>query len=133
MVKSFAAFLKESPHETNGPVSVAVYFPKSPDVSLQPLIPDIVTAVKSGVIKVRKQRITLKTLIPTQHTVSRPKILAKMEQAKSTLPLVLLDKGGKSRLLDGHHRACADIEKGLEQGDVDTLTAAQLANWQQEN
>lgn len=129
-MKRFQQFVAESPHETEAPVSVGQFFPLAPSLSIQPLIPDIKSAVVNGTLKTRVMTLSLKTLIPTQRTVSLPKVKTSADRwVNSTLPLVLLDRG-KNMLLDGHHRACAAVFLGKTQDTFATITSSQLADWQ---
>jgi hypothetical protein len=129
-MKRFQQFVAESPNETEGLISVGKFFPLAPSLSIQPLIPDIKNAVASGALKTRVMSLSLKTLIPTQRSVSMPKVKTSADRwVNSTLPLVLLDRG-KNILLDGHHRACAAVFLDKTQDTFATITASQLADWQ---
>lgn len=131
-MKRFQQFIKESPNETDDPVSVGQFFSLPPSLTIQPLIPDIKNAVVNGTLKTRVMSLSLKTLIPTQRTVSLPKVKTSAERwVNSSLPIVLLDRG-KNILLDGHHRVCAHLFLGKKQETFNTITAAQVADWQAE-
>jgi len=127
---SLSAYLAESPHETDSVVNIAVYFPQhKPEVQWQPRIPDIVNAVKSGKLKPRRMRIALKSLVPTQNTVSQTKVLTQADlPAWGSRPLVCVERG-KNILLDGHHRACAEVVAGEASADCDVLTSQQIDAW----
>jgi len=132
-MKSFGAYLMmESPHETETPVPVSKYLPNTPNVSLQPLIPDVLTAIKTGMLRPSLNTVSLPLLIPTQRTVSLPKVERYLHiNLAGEKPAIALNDKGKYFLLDGHHRVCGEILKGLTTSKLLVVTKQQLDAWHQ--
>lgn len=125
-MKTFAQFIRESPHETVQPISVNSYLRNTPDVSWQPRIQSIIALVRAGgIVPTYSQEVPIGTLIPTQETVSQPKVQSMISKTDLPLGLVLV-KDGQNYLLDGHHRACADAIQGLLTTSANVITADQL-------
>ncbi|MCE5296759.1 MAG: CBS domain-containing protein [Euryarchaeota archaeon] len=73
---------------------------------------------KHGItINVRRKVIPVEALRPTQHEVFADELLGRKEEIKRGLvePLIVIEKGDYYVLVDGHHRALASKQMGVQQ------------------
>src|SRR6476619_4513461 len=129
-MKRFTQFMKESPFETDHPVSVSNYFKHAADTKWQSLWPKIADAVKTGKLLAPKQDTPIASLTPTQKTVSLTKVQKYVDTGTRNLaPGVALHTETKLFLLDGHHRVSADALSGLIQTPIRVLSIQQINDW----
>jgi hypothetical protein len=129
-MKRFTQFIRESPHETDNPVSVSTYFALAPDTTWQAIAPKIIAAVKAGELIAQRQETPIASITPTQDTVSLTKV--QKYAASGTIELapgIALHTETALFLLDGHHRASADALNGLIQTPTRVLSIQQINDW----
>lgn len=105
-MKRFHEFCLESPNETDTPVSVNTFLPQTAQLNWQ--VESIRQSVRAGVIGTSLASVPIAKCVPTQKTVSMPKVIRYMHAnlADERPPLVMLHNG-LYVIIDGHHRVCA--------------------------
>jgi hypothetical protein len=126
-VLSFQQYIRETPYETDTPVSIHAFLAQTPHPELAARAVRIAAAVKAGDISVLPEReIRLNALIPTQATVSHTKVLRYVDSAlvDERSPLVVSIGHDNYLLLDGHHRVCSAALRGLHAVQCRPITPA---------
>jgi hypothetical protein len=126
-MKTFHLFL-EHPHETNEPVPVTRYLPQAPNTAYQTIIPRLLEAIKNGDVLLVPDVVQLTRLIPTQVNVSRPKVERYLHiNLSGEKPAVVLQYGPDYIIIDGHHRLCGEVLKGIVFSTVYVITQEDAA------
>ena len=112
-MKTFQLFL-EHPNETVDAVPVTRYLAQAPQIQYQRLIPQILEDIKQNRILLVPDVVQLTRLIPTQYNVSRPKVERYLHiNLSSEKPAVVMPVGPEYIIVDGHHRLCGEVLKGI--------------------
>lgn len=110
-MKSFQQYMRESPTETEGVVPIKLYLFRDLDNALSPEdVQDILAQVRSQQVKLHKDiTVPIASLIPTQPTVSQPKVIAwSLMPFLAGIPTVMMGEHG-FYIIDGHHRICGAV------------------------
>jgi hypothetical protein len=108
-MRRFRDFLRESPHETESVVPVAVYLHQPVDLTRP------VAALYAEVCAGRacdEQTVGVARLVPTQVAVNQRKVVAFSLHPGSVLPVVAPLEDGRYYLVDGHHHVCGAVLAG---------------------
>src|ERR1043166_5765901 len=103
----FRTFLRESPHEAENRVPVAVYFSN-------PIAPNTLAHPENIPVK-RTRQIPVSRLFPTQRFIDQQKVMGFVTGSLVSDGVLRAMRVGVSDyfvLVDGHHRACAEIARG---------------------
>ncbi len=128
-VLRFGTFLAEKMNEKTAAGTVKEFWDSKPVTKFQKDITAILDALKAGKLHPTQKEYDLKSLIPTQLVVNMKKVANKLDEPDDPEhPMVVMKDDNKNYLIDGHHRAVANMLRGKYRATCTRITAEDAAS-----